>query len=233
MAWRTRDRSDDGKRARVSAPSAPAARRLRRARLGDVRLWLGLALVVGSILAGVRIMSVDDDTVVVLRATRDLAAGSAPDDLAPVRVSRAAAGEGYLSQPPPAGEVLRWPIAAGELVPRSSIAAAAEQQVREVTIPVDPLHAPPGLQAGDMVDVWTSPRENEHGAPRLVLGGVTVTDVATEDMGIGGDIGVVVAVPAESVSEVVLASRSGVIDLVAVPLRSQTASSGAVEAAGP
>ncbi len=233
MGWRSRGPDTDGARGSVPASAAPSARRLRRARLGDLRLWLGLALVVGSVVVGARVMSVDEATVVVLRATRDLAAGSVPRDLVPVRVNSTVAGGEYLSGQPPAGDVLRWPISAGELVPRSAIAAAADTKMREVTIPVDPLHAPPGLQSGDMVDVWSSPRENEPGAPVLVLPAVTVAAVAAEDVGLGGEIGVVLDVPAESVSAVVLAARSGVVDLVAVPLGSQVLAGVDVEAAGP
>lgn len=233
MGWRSRGSGVDAVRGSVPASAAPTARRLRRARLGDLRLWLGLALVVGSVVVGARVMSVDEATVVVLRATRDLAAGSVPTDLAPVRVNAQVAGGEYLSGQPPAGDVLRWPISAGELVPMSAIAAAADTQMREVTIPVDPLHAPPGLQPGDMVDVWSSPRENEPGAPALVLPTVTVAAVASEDVGLGGEIGVVLDVPAESVSGVVLASRSGVIDLVSVPIGSQVPAGVDLKAAGP
>ena len=199
--------------------------------MGDVRLWLGIALVVGSVVVGVRVMSVEDNTVLVLRAARDLSAGSAPVDLEPVRINAVAAGGEYLTEQPAAGVVVRWPITAGELVPRSAIAPSHDVQMREVSVPVDPLHAPPGLQSGDRVDVWSAPRENEPGSPTLVLSSVAVASVASDDIGIGGEIGVVLSVPAELVAAVVSASRSGVIDLVAVPLRSQVPAG--IEAAGP
>ncbi len=221
MAWLSRKQRVEGRRTAAAPSPAPPARRLRRARFGDVRLWLGIALVVGSVVVGVRVMSVEDNTVLVLRATRDLASGSAAVDLAPVRVNTLAAGNAYLTEQPSAGHVVRWPISAGELVPRSAIASAPDVPIREVAVPVDPLHAPPGLQAGDLVDVWSAPRENEAGAPSRVLAAVTVAGVASDDVGIGGEIGVVLNVPEELVAAVVSASRSGVIDLVAVPLRSQ------------
>lgn len=217
--WSSKSRTADDGRTGTTA-SAPA-RRMRRAGISDARLWLGLALVVGSVVVGARMMGADDDSVAVLRASRDLAVGSPVDGLVPVRVSRAAAGDGYLSEPPPTQSVLRWPIAAGELVPRSAVAVGPVASVREVTIPVDPLHAPPGVQSGDLVDIWSSPRESEPGGPVLVLADVTVAAVATDEFGIGGEIGVVLAVPAEEVAAVVQASRTGVVDLVKVPVGSQ------------
>lgn len=205
--------------------AAPPARRMHRAHLADLRLWLGLALVIVSMLVGARLLAVDDDTVLVLRASRDLAVGAPLEGLTFVRVSRAAAGGLYLDGPAPEG-VLRWPVAAGELVPRSAVAIAPAAQSRLVTIPVEPLHAPPGLQAGDLVDVWSSPRESDPGQPVLVLPGITVSSVSIDDMGMGGEIGVVLDIPVERVPAVVLAARSGVIDLVAVPLASQSSVSG-------
>ncbi len=168
-------------------------------------------------------MNSQEDGVVVLRATKDLDAGSPVVALTPVRVSRSVAGEEYLVEPPPDGAVLRWPVMAGELVPRSAITIGTVAQLREVSVPVDPLHAPPGLEPGDLVDLWSSPREADEGRPVLVLAGLSVANVATEDIGMGGEIGVVLLVPSEQVTDVVAASRSGVVDLISVPVGSQAA----------
>lgn len=212
-----------------STAQAPAARRLHRARIGDVRLWLGLLLVVGSVVLGARIVGAEEDTVFVLRATRDLAVGSPVDGLVAVRVNRVAVGDQYLSEQPTSGGVLRWPVSAGELVPRSAIGFGAAEPSRQVAVPVDPLRAPPGLQSGDLVDVWSSPRESEPGSPVLVLAGVTVASVSADDRGIQGEVGVLLDVPADDVAGVVQASRSGLIDLVAVPVASQSVDAGRVE----
>ena len=217
--------------------TGPTARRLQRARLGDARLWLGLGLVLGAMVVGARVMAVDEDTVIVLRATRDLSVGSPVDALEPVRVSRSAAGAEYLQGVPDAEAVLRWPIRAGELVPRSALTVAVPAPVRHVTVPVDPLHVPPALMAGDLVDVWSSPPDGPDdigAAPRLVLAAVTIDAVSVDDVGLGGEIGVVLAVPVDDVADVVAASRVGLLDLVAVPIVSQEARLDAsVSAEGP
>jgi len=92
---------------------------------------------------------------------------------------------------------------------------------REVTVPVDPLHAPVALQSGDLVDVWSMPRPDAaaagSGEPSLVLPAAVVTSVADDSIGIGGEMAVVLEVPSAVVAAVVAATRSGVVDLVAVP----------------
>jgi hypothetical protein len=206
------------------ATTAPAAIRQRTARYSDLRLWLGLLLLVGSTAAGYLLLSQGEDTVTVWRATRDLAPGAPPTGLEPVAVSREVAGEGY-ARP---GDVLvgrlRWPIPTGGLVPLVALEDGSRADAREVTVPVDPLHAPVALEAGDIVDVWSMPRSDsgaaEGSAPALVLPNAVVASVAADAIGIGGEIAVVLEVPTDVVAAVVAATRSGVVDLVAVPATS-------------
>ncbi len=208
-------------------PALRPARRLHRARVGDLRLWAGLALLVVSMVVGATLLSTGDDTVTVWRASRDLSAGSAPADLEPVAVSRHVAGDRYVGAGAEAAGVLRWPVQAGELLPRAALTEPIAAATREVTVPVDPMHAPAGLQSGDIVDMWSTSRDSAsadaqpRAVPVLVLAAVRVTALAGGDVGISGELGVVLEVPADDVSEVVAASRAGVTDLVAVPLASQ------------
>ena len=202
------------------------ARRLHRARVGDLRLWAGLALLVVSMVVGATMLSAGDDTVTVWRASRDLSAGSAPTGLEPVALGRAVAGDRYVGSDVQVVGVLRWPVQAGELLPRTALTQPTAAATRQVTVPVDPMHAPAGLQAGDVVDMWSTPRDSaaaeaQVAAPSLVLAAVRVTALAGADVGISGELGVVLEVPADEVPAVVAASRSGVTDLVAVPLASQ------------
>ena len=89
---------------------------------------------------------------------------------------------------------------------------------------VDPLHAPAGLQAGDLVDVWATPSTpaGTSGTPRQVLDDVPVSAASADETGMSGQLAVAVDVPPERVAEVIAAARGGVVDLVAVPVTSQT-----------
>ena len=190
-----------------------------------MRLWLGVGLLVASMALGGAILSSTDDTVTVWQATRDLSVGAPATDLVPVEVGRAAAAAGYVGPGDALEGVLRRPVAAGELLPRSALAAGSGEPRRRVTVPVDPLHAPAGLQAGDVVDVWSTTREGtgdvSGSEPRLVLAGVMVASAPADDLNLGGEIGIVLDIPQERVPDVVAAVRAGVTDLVAVPVSSQ------------
>jgi hypothetical protein len=208
--------------------TAPAAVRQRRARLGDLRLWAGVVLLAVCALVGFAWVGGDDDTVTVWRAARDLGAGSAPTDLEAVQVASEVAAAGYLRPSDDLDGRLRWPVAAGELLPAGSLAVpTTAADMRQVTVPVDPLHAPVGLVAGDVVDAWVTPRSDTASAvdAGLVLGGAIVSAVSTDALGLGGELGIVLEVPAEDVPRIVAAARGGVLDLVAVPQGSQEATS--------
>jgi len=97
------------------------ARTLERVRWRDGRLWLGVALIIASMLVGSRLLSHSDDRVLVWRATHDLSIGSTPADLEPVAVTLGDAGFGYArANANPVGVLVR-PVAAGELLPTSAL----------------------------------------------------------------------------------------------------------------
>lgn len=194
-----------------------------------MRLWLGLVLVVGSMFAGAHLMSQDAPTVTVWQASRDLSAGAPALHLQPVTVALGSVSGEYLPvEELPTGQ-LRFPVAEGELIPRSALEDASDEPTRIVTIGVDPLHAPIDLTAGDRLDVWSTPSDNPMGGPvssadvglgpSLVLENVLVELVSADSM--GSRLAVVVRVAPEDVASLVQASRAGVIDLVSVPAVSQ------------
>lgn len=207
----------------------PSARRFARPGWRDARLWLGLVLLTGSMLAGALVLADRSDTVVVLRAGRDLSAGAALADLRPVAVPVAVAA-GYLQPGDDESATLRWPVAAGDLVPRAALVAEASVPSRSVTVPVEPMHLPATLAAGDLVDVWSTPSPGSGDAAvgsRLVLAGVQVTKVAAAD-GLAGAVGVTLRVPQAQAGRLVQAARGAVVDLVAIPLDAQPPVAGSV-----
>lgn len=194
------------------------------ARWSDVRLWAAMVLVVVATVLGAALLGRGGDTVLVLRADRDLAAGAPVSAVSTIAVPRGLA-DGYVPAGADLDGVLQWPVAAGDLVPRAALTTGGDEPVRGVTIPVDPLHAPADLAAGDLVDVWATPTsaggmvgtDDSAPAPALVLRRVPVTAVSTEGVGFGGGWGVELAVPEEDVARAVAAGRAAVIDLVTVP----------------
>ena len=109
------------------APDVPAATRDATPGWRDPRLWVGIVLVTGSVVAGARILSTADDMTAVWAASSDLAAGQTltAGDLraARVRFDDGAAERRYLGVDDdlPADLTLTRALAAGELVPAAAL----------------------------------------------------------------------------------------------------------------
>ncbi len=172
---------------------------------------------------GAFVMSTGAQTSTVWRATRDLPIGAVPQ-VEPVALALGDSASAYL----PATEVpngrMKQPVSAGALVPRNAVGAAVPSTSRLVTIPVDPMRAPVGLAAGDVVDVWASAPKANDGAPPLptqVLSNVLVADVDREASGMGGELPVVLDIADSQAATLIGATRAD-ISLVLVPLASQS-----------
>lgn len=208
----------------TAAISPPKAERIRRHRWRDARLWLGLGLMIAAMVWGASLMSGTDSTVTVWRASRDLLPGAVPA-VEPVAVALGAASGAYATADRPLDGRMVLPVAAGSLVPIAAVGGLPDAGARRVTIPIDPLHAPIDLAAGDRVDVWATATDGGQTAalpPALVLAGVLVVSADRESVGVGGEIAVVIEVPESQVSTAIAAIRSGVVDLAAVPIADAT-----------
>lgn len=191
------------------------------ARWTDLRLWLGLALMVGSMFAGAFVLSANEQSITVWRASADLAVGDVPQ-VEPVSVRLDDAASAYLrTSSAPQGR-MRVPVQAGALLPAAAVGGEDSTNGRLVTVPVDALHAPVGLAAGDVVDVWaTSDDREDRLPPTLVLASAHVQAVDRENAGVGGEIPVVLEVERDQAAPIIAASR-GRIWLVKVPLSAQS-----------
>ena len=73
------------------------------------------------------------------------------------------------------------------------------------------------------MDIWATAEDSSlPGASRLVESSAVVTAIATDSMGVGGEIGVAVEIPEERAEALISAVRGGVIDLVSVPIEAQS-----------
>src|SRR3954471_7193921 len=109
---------------RTEAAPGPVPRRVRPPRWLDLRLVLGVLLVLGSVLLGARVVFAADATVPVWAAAGDLAAGTVltADDLVAVDVRLDDAADAYLATTAtPGGRTLSRAVSAGELLPRSTL----------------------------------------------------------------------------------------------------------------
>ena len=174
------------------APSArpgevPPATRATSPGWRDPRLWIGVVLVTGSVVAGARILSGADDMTSVWAASSDLATGQTltADDLEPVRVrfDETADHDRYLGVDDelPTTLTLTRPLSSGELVPAAALGEQAADDTVSLSIAVAPEHVPTDLVRGSRVDVWvvadrTLAQRRGRAAAELVLGDVAVID---------------------------------------------------------
>jgi len=202
----------------------PSPRRVRPPRWLDLRLVLGVLLVLGSVLIGARVVSAADATVPVWAASADLAVGTVlrADDLVPVEVRLDDAAGGYLAASThPEGRILARPVHRGELVPRSAL--DRPPALVQLALPVQAGYVPPNLDRGRLIDVYAVPgsvpasspgsagasRDSGTAAVVPVLQGVPVQAISGRSQGVLSApttaVQVVVSIPADRVPEVLSA----------------------------
>lgn len=217
--------------ATVPAPttaSSPRATRLATPRWLDLRLVLGVLLVLVAVVAGSRILSGSGRYTQVYVAAHPLTPGErlTAADVTVGRVRFAGQGFRYVAAAaaPPVGYLVTRYVGAGELVPLGALSAStsAPTATRLVTLPVAPGHLPDGLAHGDLVDVYLTAKTAAGGPAtrsQRVLSGVTVDSADTGSHGLAATdtVSVVLDVPADRVPIAVHAAETGAVDLVRVP----------------
>ncbi len=184
-----------------AATTVEPATRMQRPGWRDLRMWVGIGLVMFCVVLGSRLFASADDTVGAWVVAEDLAPGSSigPDDLLLVRVQlddSTMAGYFGAEDSLPSAAVLSRPIAAGELLPRTALVGADRQDFAQVAVPVEPANLPPTVSVGSVVDIYAVGRRAEP-----ALAGVSVLSVSAPDSAFGGASGrqLVVAVPGAEV----------------------------------
>jgi Flp pilus assembly protein CpaB len=196
-----------------SRPSArpgdvPPATRASTPGWRDPRLWIGVVLVTGSVVAGARILSGADDMTPVWSAAGDLVAGQTltAGDLRATRVrfDEDADRDRYLEVDDelPATLTLTRPLTAGELVPAAALGEEPADDTVAVSIAVSAEHVPTDLVRGSRVDVWvladrTLAQRRTRGAAEPVLSDIVVLDapVVTDAFASATSRQLVLAVP--------------------------------------
>ena len=150
----------------------------------DPRLWVGIVLVAGSVVAGSRVLAAADDTTAVWAAAGDLAAGESltADDLASTRVRFADAADAgrYIEVEDrlPDELTLTRALGAGELVPLTALGAPDQGTVSvAISLPAD--QVPTDIGSGSRVDVWVVDDNRGRSAAEVVLEDVAVLEAPT------------------------------------------------------
>ena len=172
--------------------SVPPATRARSAGWRDPRLWVGLAIVALSVVAGARLLGAADDSVQVWSVAEPLAAGEqvGAEDLLATRVRFAEASDldRYLlvEDPLPADAALVRAVEAGELLPRSALGEAAAEGVVRVPLTLPGTAVLPDLRPGQRVDVYVAAQDAARPRPaELVLEDAEVVSVSAAADGLG------------------------------------------------
>lgn len=204
----------------------PAASRTTPPGWRDPRLWIGIALVTGSVVAGARILAGADDMTAVWSASSDLVAGQTltADDLTATRVrfDDDADQERYLAVDDelPAALTLTRPLATGELVPAGALGEQSDDDTVAVSIAVAAEHVPTDLVRGSRVDVWVIGEDRRsRAAAELVLGDVLILDapLVSDSFASATSRQLVLAVPhddEESLGQVLAASGDNRVRVV-------------------
>lgn len=211
-------------------PAAPrTARRLQRPGWRDLRLLVGVLLVLLAVAGGTRLVTSLDDTTPVYAAARDLLPGQpvGQQDVVAVQVRMGEELARYVdgSAPLQPGTHLVRPVASGELVPAGALGTARQALDKTVSVPVDPTSVR-ALETGSVVDVWVSRRDGEvlgeaYLDPELLLAGAVVDHVPEDSGGLGAGLNrtsVAVVVPADRVGDVIAAvDQAARVTLVPAP----------------
>ena len=197
----------------------PAPRRVRPPRWLDLRLVLGVLLVLGSVLVGARVVAAADATVPVWSAAGDLAAGTVltGGDLVAVDVRLDDVAGAYLATSTrPEGRTLARTVRGGELLPRTALEEPAD--LVQLALPVQAGYVPPGLDRGEVVDVYAvadpaaGATAGGDGSVSLVVAAAPVQAVSGRTEGVLSTatttVQVVVSVPADR-APVVLTAIGG------------------------
>jgi hypothetical protein len=189
------------------SPPSPRPRRIAPPRWLDLRLVLGVMLVLGAVLIGAKVVSSARQTYPVVAATRDLSAGTmlSSADLRLAQVQLPARGHGvYLTRMQDAlGKPLQRAVSAGELVAADAVGPVP--RLTTVTVPLAS-GAAPALRKGQRIELWVSTKScsSQVLLPDVAVQAVRADDGGSFDSGTGGQ-DVVISVAPERADRVVQA----------------------------
>jgi hypothetical protein len=182
----------------------------------DFRLWLGIGLLLLSILTISHLISAAGARTEAVVLTHDVLIGKqlTLDDLELVQVAVPSTSSYVNSIESALGIKTARNMSAGELIPVSLQTTSTSANLRSISLPIRAGHLP-NLQSGDLVDIWSTPSTDGlqiPGPPVLLSKAATVADAPTE-IDPNSDTALSVLIPKKEVAKIVAALRDGQIDI--------------------
>lgn len=170
--------------------AAVSSRPTRASARPDLRLILGIILVLASIVGVWFTVQAARTTAPAYVATRTIVPGEAvtADVVRSVEVSLGGLSESYLSTADvESGLVATRTIEVGELVPAAAVGSADAARTTRVVVR-SAVDVPASVAAGTVVEVWAAPQRERgvYDAPRILVADATVVSVARDESMIGG-----------------------------------------------
>lgn len=181
----------------------------------DLRLIIGVVIVIATALAGFALVSAADNTTSVYTAAKSLSPGHVikDSDLVLTDVKLGKSSSAYLdAKGLTQGAVVTKAVAAGELVPLSAVGTAKQVATTNVVVQLD---LPLSLDAvvGSNVDVWASMAAGQgiFGPPAVIISGAQIAQI-TEATGLAastGGVRVEIVVPQSKVAALLESQANG------------------------
>ena len=181
----------------------------------DLRLVIGLALVIAAAVAGFLLVTAADNSTAVYAATKSLSPGHViqKSDLVLTDVKLGKSGTSYLTASELSeGAVVTKSVAAGELVPISAVGTAKQVATTNVVVHLDlPLSS--DATEGSTVDVWASMAAGQgvFGPPAVIISGAQIAHI-TEATGLAastGGVRVEIVVPQSKIAALLESQANG------------------------
>ena len=181
----------------------------------DMRLFIGLALVVCAALGGFALVTATESTTAVYVASKTLTPGHVLDknDLVLTDVKLGNSGTSYLTANAfTPGSVVTKAVGAGELVPVSAVGTAKQVATTNVVVQLDVPLASEAV-VGSSVDVWASMAVGQgvFGPPSVIISGAQIAHI-TEATGLAasnGGVRVELVVPQNKVAALLESQANG------------------------
>ena len=181
----------------------------------DLRLVIGLALVIAAAVAGFLLVTAADNSTAVYVANKALSPGHViqQSDLVLTDVKLGKSGRSYLTASElTEGAVVTKSVGAGELVPISAVGTAKQVATTNVVVQLDlPLSS--DAAEGSTVDVWASMAAGQgvFGPPAVIISGAQIAHI-TEATGLAastGGVRVEIVVPQSKVAALLESQANG------------------------